>query len=62
VAELVTMTGRAQSNLTRTLATFEAADFITMKTVGRRKAPSAAAKKIIVEIDLYSDRDRLRAA
>ena len=62
VAELVTMTGRAQANLTRTLAKFEAAGFITMKTVGRRKAPSAAVKKIVVEIDPYSDRDRLRVA
>jgi predicted transcriptional regulator len=62
VAELVTMTGRAQPNLTRTLAKFEAAGFITMKTVGRRKTPSAAVKKIVVEIDPYSDRDRLRVA
>ena len=62
VAELVTMTGRAQPNLTRTLAKFEAAGFITMKTIGRRKTPSAAVKKIVVEIDPYSDRDRLRVA
>src|SRR5216683_8331003 len=62
VAELVAMTGRAQPNLTRTLAKFEAAGFITMKSVGRRKAPSAAVKKIVVEIDPYSDRDRLRVA
>jgi predicted transcriptional regulator len=62
VAELVTMTGRAQPNLTRTLAKFEAAGFITMKTVGRRKAPSVVVKKIVVEIDPYSDRDRLRVA
>jgi predicted transcriptional regulator len=62
VAELVTMTGRAQPNLTRTLAKFEAADFITMKTVGRRKTPSAAVKNFFVEIDSYSDRDRLRVA
>jgi hypothetical protein len=33
-----------------------------MKTVGRRKAPSAAVKKIVVEIDPFSDRDRLRVA
>ena len=62
VAELVEMTGRAQPNLTRTLAKLEAAGFITMKVVGRRKAPSAAIKKIVVEIDPYSDRDRLRVA
>ena len=62
VAELVVMTGRAQPNLTRTLAKLEAAGFITMKTVGRRKAPSAAVRRIVVEIDPYSDRDRLRVA
>ena len=62
VAALVEMTGRAQPNLTRTLAKMEAAGFITMTPVGRRKAPSAAVKKIVVEIDPYSDRDRLRVA
>ena len=62
VAELVEMSGRAQPNLTRTLAKMESAGFITMKAVGRRKAPSVAVKKIIVEIDPYSDRDRLSVA
>ncbi len=62
VAEVAQMTGRAQPNLTRTLAKLEAAGFITMKAVGRRKAPSASVKKIVVEIDPYSDRDRLRVA
>jgi predicted transcriptional regulator len=62
VAELVQLSGRAQPNLTRTLAKLKAAGFITMKAVGRRKAPSAAIKKIVVEIDPYSDRDRMRVA
>jgi predicted transcriptional regulator len=62
VAALAEMTGRAQPNLTRTLAKLEAAGFITMKATGRRKAPSAAVNKIVVEIDPYSDRDRLRVA
>ena len=62
VAELAAMTGRAQPNLTRTLAKLEAVGFITMKAVGRRKIPSVAVKKIVVEIDPYSDRDRLRVA
>jgi len=62
VAELVRLTGRAQPNLTRTLAKLEAAGFIKMKTVGRRKAPSTTIKKIVVEIDPYSARDRLRVA
>ena len=62
VAELAQMSRRAQPNLTRTLAKLEAAGFITMKVAGRRKAPSVAVKKIVVEIDPYSDRDRLRVA
>jgi predicted transcriptional regulator len=61
VAELVKMSGRAQPNLTRTLAKLEAAGFVTMKATGhRRKTPSATVKQIVVEIDPYSDRDRLR--
>ena len=62
VAELVVMSGRAQPNLTRTLAKMASAGFITMKAVGRRKAPSVAIKKIVVEIDPYSNRDHLKVA
>jgi predicted transcriptional regulator len=62
VADLVQLTGRAQPNLTRTLAKFEAAGFITITTLGRRRAPSATVKRIVVEIDPYSDRDRMRVA
>src|SRR5271157_4077736 len=62
VAELVQMTGRAQPNLTRTLAKLEAAGFIRTKAVGRRKTPSATIKKIVVEIDPYSEHDRVRVA
>lgn len=62
VADLVQMSGRAQPNLTRTLAKLEAAGFITMKTTGRRKAPSTSVKKIVVEIDPFSEHDRLRVA
>ena len=60
VAELGHMTGRAQPNLTRTLAKLAAAGLVTLKTVGRRKAVSTTVKKIVVEIDPYSDHDRLR--
>ena len=60
VAALADMVGRSQPNLTRTLAKLEAAGLITMQAHGRRKAPSAAIRKIVVEIDPYSDHDRLR--
>jgi predicted transcriptional regulator len=62
VAELVQITGRAQPNLTRTLAKLEAAGLIRTKAIGRRRAPSAAIKKIVVEIDPYSAHDRVRVA
>jgi predicted transcriptional regulator len=62
VAELADMTGRAQPNLTRTLAKLEAAGFVRMTTIGRRKAPTASVRKIVVEIDPFSSRDRLRVA
>jgi predicted transcriptional regulator len=62
VAELVELSGRSQPNLTRTLAKLEAAGFITLKSLGRRKAPSVTVRKILIEIDPYSDRDELRVA
>jgi predicted transcriptional regulator len=62
VADLVQWTGRAQPNLTRTLAKLEAVGFITITTLGRRKAPRVTIRRIVVEIDPYSDRDRMRVA
>jgi predicted transcriptional regulator len=63
VAELAELSGRAQPNLTRTLAKLEAAGLITMRAAGgRRKAPAVVVKKIVVEIDPCSDRDRLSVA
>jgi hypothetical protein len=44
------------------LAKLEAAGFIRMSVVGRRKTPSVAVKRIVVEIDPYSDHDRVRVA
>lgn len=38
------------------MAKLEAAGFITMKAAGRRKTPSVVVKKIVIEIDPYSDR------
>ncbi len=62
VAELAEMSGRAQPNLTRTLAKMEAAGFVRMTAAGRSKAPSVTIKKIVVEIDPCSDRDFLSIA
>ncbi|HIJ37327.1 MAG TPA: MarR family transcriptional regulator [Rhodospirillaceae bacterium] len=62
VAELVQWSGRAQPNLTRTLAKLEAAGFVTMTSDGRRKIPRVCITKILVEIDPYSENDSLRVA
>lgn len=62
VAALAEMTGRAQPNLTRTLAKLEAAGLITMTASGRRKIPVAAVTKIVVEIDPYAEDDQLQVA
>ena len=62
VAALAEMSGRAQPNLTRTLAKLDAAGLIAMEEHGRRKAPTAAVEQIVVEIDPYSDHDQLRIA
>ena len=62
VAELTQLSGRAQPNLTRTLAKLEAAGFVTMTDNGRRKMPQVAITKILVEIDPCSDNDSLRVA
>ncbi len=62
VAELAEMTGRAASNVTRTLSKLQAAGFVEIKTVARRKIPVTTIKKITVEIDPYTENDRLEVA
>lgn len=62
VTELVEITGRAQPNLTRTLAKLEAAGFVRTKIAGRRKSLSTTIKKLVVEIDPYSEDDKLSVA
>ena len=60
VQELADLTGRAQPNLTRTLAKLEAMGLIKAKVKGRRKVLTVQAKKIVFEIDPCSNRDILR--
>ena len=61
VAELATLTGRAASNLTRTLEKLCAAGLVRMQaTGGRRKAPTAEVGRIMIEIDPYGQADTLR--
>ncbi len=62
ISELAEMTGRAQPNLTRTLAKLEAVGFVRMRVVNRRKVPTASVRKLHVEIDPFSQNDRLKIA
>lgn len=59
IAELATLSGRAAPNLTRTLAKMEAAGFVRMEDDHRRKVPTAIVSKLLVEIDPFSQNDRL---
>jgi predicted transcriptional regulator len=59
ISELSEMTGRAQPNLTRTLAKLEAVGFVQMRVVARRKVPVAAVHTLRVEIDPFSQNDRV---
>lgn len=62
ISELSDMTGRAQPNLTRTLAKLEAVGFVRMRTVERRKVPTAAVHTLRVEIDPFSQNDHVEMA
>lgn len=59
VAQLAEWTGRAESNLTRTLDKLGAMGLVTFSTEGRRKIPTATVGRITVEIDPFSGNDRL---
>jgi predicted transcriptional regulator len=62
IAELAEISGRAAPNLTRTLAKLEAVGFVRMRMVDRRKVPTASVHKLHVEIDPFSQNDRLEIA
>lgn len=62
IAELAEMSGRAAPNLTRTLAKLEAVGFVKMRDADRRKIPTAVVHRLRVEIDPFSQNDRLEIA
>lgn len=59
IAELAELTGRAQPNLTRTLGKLEAVGFVLLKSINRRKVPTAAVRSLRIKIDPFSQNDRL---
>ncbi|MGN7127647.1 HVO_A0114 family putative DNA-binding protein [Methylorubrum thiocyanatum] len=62
IAELAEWSGRAAPNVTRTLAKLEAVGFIRMEENQRRKIPTAVVHKLTMEIDPFSQNDRLEIA
>jgi len=64
VAKLAEISGRAASNVTRTLEKLEAAGLVRLEQAGRRKVPTVKvptvlANQIRLEIDPYSANDQL---
>ena len=62
IAELAELTGRAQSNLTRTLGKLVAIGFVHLKNVDRRKVPTTTIRSLRINIDPFSQNDRLELA
>lgn len=62
IAELAELTGRAQPNLTRTLGKLVAIDFVRLKNVDRRKVPTTTIHSLRINIDPFSQNDRLELA
>ena len=62
IAELAEWSGRAAPNVTRTLAKLEAVGFVRMDEDQKRKVPTAVIHKLIMEIDPFSQNDRLEIA
>jgi len=61
IAELSALTGRAQPNLTRTLAKLRSAGLVTMHSRGRKKVPAVAVQRLVVTIDPCSEDDSITA-
>lgn len=62
ITELAAMTGRAQPNLTRTLGKLAAIGFVRMKSIDRRKVPTTTVHSLRIDIDPFSQNDRLELA
>lgn len=62
IAELAAMTGRAQPNLTRTMGKLVAVGVVRMKSVDRRKVPTTTVHSLRIDIDPFSQNDRLELA
>lgn len=62
IAELAALTGRAQPNLTRTLGKLAAIGFVRLQNIDRRKVPTTIIHSLRINIDPFSQNDRLELA
>jgi predicted transcriptional regulator len=62
IAALAELTGRAAPNLTRTLGKLEAVGLVKLKNVDRRKVPTTIVHSLRIDIDPFSQNDRLEMA
>ena len=62
VAELARLTDRAEPNLLRTLGKLEAFGLLEMRTVDRRRVPTAKIGMLRLDIDPYAMADRIEAS
>ena len=62
IAELARLTNRAEPNLVRTLSELEAFGLLEIRTINRRRVPTAKVGMLHVEIDPYAMRDRIEAS
>jgi predicted transcriptional regulator len=59
VAEPARLTHRAEPNLLRTLGKLEAFGLLEMRTIDRRRVPTAKIGMLRLDIDLYAMSDRI---
>lgn len=59
VAQLAELTHRAPPNVKRTLDKLAAVGLVSIHTEGRKKVPRIMARKIVVEMDPFSGRDKI---
>jgi predicted transcriptional regulator len=62
ISELSDLTGRDPGNLARTLAKLVSVGFLEMQQVDRRKIPVPKVRRVHVEIDPFSNNDKLDVA
>ena len=62
VAELARLTDRAEPNLLRTLGKLEAFGLLEMRTVSRRRVPTAKIGMLRLDIDPYAMADKIAAS